>query len=73
MRLWAGRRRSNIECKLRCHPRLGPINPCGFEDPPAPGSADHDSTMAIFRRVRDKIRGWLKDEFIPAASAPPNS
>jgi arsenate reductase len=44
-----------------------------FEDPPAPGAADHDSTMAVFRRVRDEIRGWLEDEFIPAASAPPNS
>ena len=44
-----------------------------FEDQPAPGAADHDSTMAVFRRVRDEIRRWLKDEFIPSASAPPNS
>jgi arsenate reductase len=44
-----------------------------FEDPPPSGAADPDSTMAVFRRVRDEIRAWLKDEFIPAASAPPNS
>jgi arsenate reductase (thioredoxin) len=44
-----------------------------FEDPPSPGAADHSSMMAIFRRVRDEIRAWLKDEFIPAASAPPNA
>lgn len=31
-----------------------------FEDPPAPGAADPDTTMAIFRRVRDEIRGWMK-------------
>ena len=30
-----------------------------FEDPPAPGAADLDSTMAIFRRVRDEIREWV--------------
>jgi arsenate reductase len=34
-----------------------------FEDPPAPGAADQDSTMAIFRRVRDEIRAWV-GEFI---------
>lgn len=34
-----------------------------FEDPPPPGPADPDSTMAIFRRVRDDIRKWLS-EFI---------
>jgi arsenate reductase len=45
-----------------------------FEDPPAPGAADHDSTVVVFRRVRDEIRAWLKDEFIPAAaSALPSS
>jgi arsenate reductase len=42
-----------------------------FEDPPAPGADDRDSTMAVFRRVRDEIRAWLKDEFMPAASVPP--
>ena len=40
----------------------------GFEDPPAPGAADRDTTMAVFRRVRDEIREWLRDEFIPRAS-----
>lgn len=44
-----------------------------FEDPPAPGAADDDSTMAIFRRVREEIREWLREEFIPTASASPNS
>ena len=44
-----------------------------FEDPPAPGAADHDSTMAIFRRVRDEIREWLKNDFIPASLVPSNS
>lgn len=40
-----------------------------FEDPPPPGAADRDTTLAIFRRVRDEIRGWLKNDFIPGASA----
>src|ERR1044071_1136389 len=39
-----------------------------FEDPPPPGAADPDSTMAIFRRVRDEIRAWLEQSFIPRAS-----
>lgn len=39
-----------------------------FEDPPAPGAADPDSTMATFRRVRDEIRAWLGQSFIPRAS-----
>jgi arsenate reductase len=30
-----------------------------FEDPPAPGAADYDSTMATFRHVRDEIREWM--------------
>jgi arsenate reductase len=34
-----------------------------FEDPPAPGAADPDTTMAVFRRVRDEIREWVR-EFI---------
>lgn len=33
-----------------------------FEDPPSPGAAGHEETMAIFRRVRDEIgerlRAW---------------
>jgi arsenate reductase (thioredoxin) len=40
-----------------------------FEDPPAPGAADPDSTMATFRRVRDEIGAWLREDFIPRASA----
>ena len=31
-----------------------------FEDPPAPGAADPDATMAVFRRVREEIREWMK-------------
>ena len=31
-----------------------------FEDPPPPGAADPDTTMAVFRRVRDEIRGWIE-------------
>jgi arsenate reductase len=34
-----------------------------FEDPPAPGVGDDEHRLAIFRRVRDEIREWLK-EFI---------
>jgi arsenate reductase (thioredoxin) len=30
-----------------------------FEDPPAPGTADPETTMAVFRRVRDEIKEWL--------------
>ena len=40
-----------------------------FEDPPAPGAADSETTMKTFRRVRDEIRVWLRDDFIPRASA----
>jgi len=43
-----------------------------FEDPPAQGAADHDTTMAIFRRVRDEIREWLNNDFVPGASTSPN-
>ena len=39
-----------------------------FEDPPHPGAADPETTMAVFRRVRDEIRDWLRDHFIPQAS-----
>jgi arsenate reductase len=44
-----------------------------FEDPPAPGAAGRDTTQAIFRRVRDEIRDWLENEFIPEASTRPSS
>jgi len=30
-----------------------------FEDPPVPGAATPDETLAIFRRVRDEIRDYL--------------
>lgn len=36
-----------------------------FEDPPAPGEKSPEETLAIFRRVRDEIREWMK-EFITA-------
>jgi arsenate reductase (thioredoxin) len=39
-----------------------------FEDPPHPGAADPEAMMAIFRRVRNQIRDWLRVEFIPRAS-----
>ena len=31
-----------------------------FEDPPAPGTKSPEETLAIFRRVRDDIREWMK-------------
>ena len=31
-----------------------------FEDPPAPGSADAETTLAVFCRVRDEIRQWMR-------------
>lgn len=31
-----------------------------FEDPPAPGAADEETTLAVFRRVRDEIRKWVR-------------
>ena len=37
--------------------------PHRFEAPPAPGAADTETTMAVFRRVRDEIREWV-GEFI---------
>jgi len=40
-----------------------------FEDPPAPGAADPESTLAIFSRVRDEIREWV-GEFIGEAGRP---
>lgn len=39
-----------------------------FDDPPAPGAADQETTTQAFRRVRDEIREWLHDDFIPRAS-----
>ncbi|HEY9282238.1 MAG TPA: arsenate reductase ArsC [Pyrinomonadaceae bacterium] len=34
-----------------------------FEDPPAPGAAEADTTTAVFRRVRDEIKEWA-GEFV---------
>lgn len=31
-----------------------------FEDPPPPGVGSDESRMAIFRRVRDEIREWMR-------------
>ena len=31
-----------------------------FEDPPAIGETDEDTTLRIFRQVRDEINEWLK-------------
>ena len=31
-----------------------------FEDPPAPGAASTEETMALYRRARDEIREWVK-------------
>ena len=31
-----------------------------FEDPPASGAADEAATLAVFRRVRDEIRDWMR-------------
>jgi len=39
-----------------------------FEDPPSPGAADRETTMSAFRRVRDEIGTWLREDFIPQAS-----
>ncbi|MFN2513941.1 MAG: arsenate reductase ArsC [Pyrinomonadaceae bacterium] len=32
-----------------------------FEDPPPASVGDHNSRMAVFRKVRDEIRDWLQD------------
>jgi arsenate reductase (thioredoxin) len=31
-----------------------------FDDPPAPGAKSPEETLAVFRRVRDEIREWMK-------------
>lgn len=31
-----------------------------FEDPPAPGAKSQEETIAVFRRVRDEVREWMK-------------
>ena len=40
----------------------------GFEDPPPPGTGEDEYRLAVFRRVRDEIREWLK-VFIQTATA----
>jgi arsenate reductase (thioredoxin) len=37
-----------------------------FEDPPAPGVKSPEETLAIFRRVRDEIREWMKGFIVRA-------
>ncbi len=32
-----------------------------FEDPPAPGVGPEEARMAVFRRVRDELRAYLRD------------
>jgi len=32
-----------------------------FEDPPAPHEGSDEHRLAIFRRVRDELRSWLRD------------
>lgn len=34
-----------------------------FDDPPASDVGDEKSRMEVFRRVRDEIREWLKNDF----------
>ena len=34
----------------------------GFDDPAAL-SGDEENTLAVFRRLRDEIRGWIKEFF----------
>ncbi|MDD1747582.1 MAG: arsenate reductase ArsC [Methanomassiliicoccales archaeon] len=36
----------------------------GFQDP-ASIDGDHDEVLAVFRRVRDEIRGWIEVTFGP--------
>lgn len=32
-----------------------------FEDPPPASEGDYESRLQVFRRVRDEIRGWLRE------------
>jgi arsenate reductase (thioredoxin) len=34
---------------------------CGFEDPPPQSERSEEERMKIFRRVRDEIRGYLRE------------
>lgn len=42
-----------------------------FDDPPGPGEGSEESRMAVFRRVRDEIREWLRSGFTQRLSPPP--
>lgn len=35
-----------------------------FDDPPAIGEADKETTLQIFRRVRDEIKTYLEEDFL---------
>jgi arsenate reductase len=35
-----------------------------FEDPPAIGETDEDTTLQIFRRVRDEIKAYIENGFL---------
>lgn len=35
-----------------------------FEDPPPSTVGSYETRLTIFRRVRDEIRGWLKNDFV---------
>lgn len=35
-----------------------------FEDPPPASVGDYETRLSIFRRVRDEIRNWLKNDFV---------
>ncbi len=35
-----------------------------FDDPPSIGEADEETTLKIFRRVRDEIKTYFEDEFL---------
>lgn len=37
-----------------------------FEDPPAIGAKSAEETLAVFRRVRDEIRAWMKGFIVRA-------
>ncbi len=35
-----------------------------FDDPPSIGEVDHQTTLKIFRRVRNEIKTYFEDEFL---------
>ncbi len=40
-------------------------------DDPASASGDEQARLAVFRRVRDEIRAWFRDEFTARQPSPP--